>query len=34
VLADPEVAELALRRERVEASLKGFDESLELWRVR
>jgi len=34
VLADPEVAELELRREPLEASLKGFDESLELWRVR
>jgi len=34
VLADPEVAELDLRREPLEASLKGFDESPELWRVR
>jgi adenylate cyclase len=34
VLADPEVAELDLRREPLEARLKGFDESLELWRVR
>jgi class 3 adenylate cyclase len=34
VLADPEVAELELRREPVEARLKGFEESLELWRVR
>ena len=34
VLADPEVAELALDREPVEATLKGFEESLELWRVR
>jgi class 3 adenylate cyclase len=34
VLADPEVAELELRRESLEASLKGFDESLKLWRVR
>jgi adenylate cyclase len=33
VLADPEVAELELRRERVEADLKGFDTTLELWRV-
>jgi class 3 adenylate cyclase len=34
VLADPEVAELDLGREPVAARLKGFDESLELWRVR
>ena len=34
VLADPEVAELGLRREPVEAALKGFEESFELWRVR
>jgi class 3 adenylate cyclase len=34
VLADPEVAELDLRREPLEASLKGFDEPPELWRVR
>jgi class 3 adenylate cyclase len=34
VLADPEVAELELLREPVEARLKGFEESLELWRVR
>jgi class 3 adenylate cyclase len=34
VLADPEVAELELRREPVEATLKGFEESLPLWRVR
>jgi class 3 adenylate cyclase len=33
VLADPEVAELELRRERVEADLKGFDTTLDLWRV-
>jgi class 3 adenylate cyclase len=33
VLADPEVEELELRREPVEATLKGFDESFELWRV-
>jgi len=32
-LADPEVAELELSREPLEARLKGFDESLELWRV-
>ena len=34
VLADPEVAELDLRREPLQASLKGFDEPPELWRVR
>ena len=34
VLADPEVVQLDLRREPVEARLKGFEESLELWRVR
>ncbi|TML60049.1 MAG: adenylate/guanylate cyclase domain-containing protein [Actinobacteria bacterium] len=34
VLADPEVEELALRREPLAATLKGFEESLELWRVR
>jgi class 3 adenylate cyclase len=34
VLADPEVAELELTREPVQAELKGFDETLELWRVR
>jgi class 3 adenylate cyclase len=34
VLADPEVAELDLRREPLEASLKGYDEPPELWRVR
>jgi hypothetical protein len=28
------VAELDLRREPLQASLKGFDESPELWRVR
>jgi adenylate cyclase len=33
-LADPEVAELALRREPLETSLKGFDESFQFWRVR
>jgi class 3 adenylate cyclase len=33
VLADPEVAELELRREAVEASLKGFDAPVEIWRV-
>ena len=34
VLADPEVAELGLRPEPLEATLKGFDRSPELWRVR
>jgi class 3 adenylate cyclase len=34
VLADPEVAELDLRCEPLEAILKGFDERPELWRVR
>jgi class 3 adenylate cyclase len=32
VLADPEVAELGLRREPVTASLKGFEGTFELWR--
>jgi class 3 adenylate cyclase len=34
VLADHEVEELHLRRQPLEASVKGFDESLELWRMR
>ena len=34
VLADPEVEKLGLRREAVEARLKGFERSFELWRVR
>jgi class 3 adenylate cyclase len=34
VLADPEVEELEISREPVEARLKGFEEELELWRVR
>ena len=33
VLADPEVEQLGLRREAVQATLKGFEESFELWRV-
>lgn len=33
VLTDPEVEQLDLRREPLEARLKGFEESLELWRV-
>ena len=32
VLADPEVAELGLRREPIAASLKGFEGTFELWR--
>jgi adenylate cyclase len=34
VLADPEVAELDLCNEPLEASLKGFDDPPKLWRVR
>jgi len=35
VLADPEVAELSLRTERVDGTVKGFEgETLALWRVR
>jgi class 3 adenylate cyclase len=34
VLADPEVERIGLRREGVEARLKGFEGPFELWRVR